>query len=153
MSTQLTRHYTPALPSLLGRGVFDDIFGHFFNDAPTFVQRTTQGYPVVDIFQGEDGSTMMEFALAGFSRSDINVDVKPETRSITVSAEITEDTAIAEGSAPNSRRIARRNFSKTYVNYDDNLELARATAKFENGLLTIQVPPRPEVEPLQIEIE
>ena len=147
MSTQLTRHYTPALPSLLGRGVFDDIFGQFFNDAPTFVQRTTQGYPVVDIFQGEDGSTIMEFALAGFSRSDINVEVKPETRSITVSVN-TDNEDNTSG-----RRIARRNFSKTYVNYDDNLELARATAKFENGLLTIHVPPRPEVEPLRIEIE
>jgi len=148
MSTQLTRHYTPALPSLLGRGVFDDIFGQFFNDAPTFVQRTTQGYPVVDIFQGDDGSTIMEFALAGFSRSDINVEVKPETRSITVSANTeTDDTDTHQ------RRIARRNFTKTYVNYDDNLDLASSIAKFENGLLTIEVPKRPEAEPLRIEIE
>jgi len=154
MSTQLPgRHYTPALPSLLGRGVFDDIFGAFFTDAPTFVQRSTQGYPVADIFQGEDGSTIMEFALAGFSRSDIIVEVKPETRSITVSANISEDTSSSEGTTHNHRRIARRNFSKTFVNYDDNLEIAAASAKFENGLLTIEVPPRPEVQPLRIEIE
>lgn len=146
-NNQLTRHYAPALPSLLGRGVFDDIFGAFFNDAPAFVQRSTQGYPVADIFQGDDGATIMEFALAGFSRSDINVEVKPETRSITVSANT--DTEESE----NNRRIARRNFTKTYVNYDDNLEIAKATAKFENGLLTIEVPRRPEVEPLRIEIE
>lgn len=146
-NNQLARHYVPALPSLLGRGVFDDIFGAFFNDAPTFVQRSTQGYPVADIFQGDDGATIMEFALAGFSRSDINVEVKPETRSITVSANT--DTEESE----NNRRIARRNFTKTYVNYDDNLEIAKATAKFENGLLTIEVPRRPEVEPLRIEIE
>lgn len=151
MSTQII-NYRHTFPSLLGRGVFDDFFGAVFSDMNQAVRQSTTGYPVADIFKIEDGSTVMEFALAGFSRGDINVEVKPETRSITVSAEITEDTAIVEGSTPNSRRIARRNFSKTYVNYDDNLDLASASAKFENGLLTIEVPPRPEVQPVQIKI-
>ena len=147
MSTHMTR-YTPTVPSLLGRGVFDDIFGQFFNDAPSYIQRSTSGYPVADIYTGEDGQTIMEFALAGFSRSDINVEVKPEARTITVSADTSTD-----GEGSRSRRIAKRNFTKTYVNYDDNLDLANSAAKFENGLLTIEVPPRPEVTPLQIEIE
>ena len=37
-------------------------------------------------------------------------------------------------------RIARRNFEKTYVNYDDNLDLTQASAQFENGLLSVRVP-------------
>ena len=51
----------------------------------------------------------MEFALAGFSKDELTVDVKPEKRSITVSAQ----TSANEGDT--GRRIARRNFSKTYV--------------------------------------
>jgi len=39
------------------------------------------------------------------------------------------------------------------VNYDDNLDLSRAEARFENGLLTVMVPRRPESQPVRIEIQ
>jgi HSP20 family molecular chaperone IbpA len=44
-------------------------------------------------------------------------------------------------------------FEKTYVNYDDNLDLTQASATFENGLLSVRVPQRPEVKPVSISIE
>ena len=50
-------------------------------------------------------------------------------------------------------RIARRNFTRTYVNYDDNLDLTQAEATFENGLLSVRVPTRPEAKPLVIDIK
>ena len=145
--SNLTRYNPVCHPSLLGRGVFEDVIDNFFNDFPTLVKRSTSGYPVADIYRDGDGNTIMEFALAGFSRSDLNVDVQPERRSITVSA------TSSEGEGENARRIARRNFQKTYVNYDDNLDVSRASAIFENGLLMITVPPRPEVQPVSIKIQ
>ena len=51
-----------------------------------------------------------------------------------------------------NRRIARRSFEKTFVNYDDNLSLDQATAVFENGLLTVTVPQRAEVKPISVNI-
>ena len=54
--------------------------------------------------------------------------------------------------AKRERRIARRSFQKTYVNYDDNLDVTKAEASFANGLLTVRVPTRPEVQPVKIEI-
>ena len=144
MTTSITtyRH-----PSLLGRTVLDDLFGDIFtNEFPTYLRQSTQGYPVADIYRGEDGSTIMEFALAGFSRSELSVDISPEKNSITVSANSGED-------GRNERRIARRSFMKTFVNYDNNLDLNRATARFENGLLTVEVPPRQEVKPVKIDIQ
>ncbi len=140
--------YRNRQPGLLGRTVFDDVFDNFFNnvDLPALQRRSTSGYPVADIFKDGEGNTVMEFALAGFSRSELNVDVQPERRSITVSA------TSGDSEEANNRRIARRNFQKTYVNYDDNLDLSRAEARFENGLLSITVPSRPEVQPLSIEI-
>tara|TARA_Y100000034_G_C6888363_1_gene408241 strand:+ start:1956 stop:2387 length:432 start_codon:yes stop_codon:yes gene_type:complete len=132
-------------PSLLGRSVFDDVFSTFFDDWKPLERQTTQGYPVSDVYCTEDGSTVLEFALAGFRKEDLSIEVKPEKRSITISA-------ATGGEAENKRRIARRSFTKTYVNYDDNLDLGAAQAKFEDGLLTVTVPIRPEVKPLSIDI-
>lgn len=147
MTTTLAT-YRPR-PSLLGRNVFDDVFESFFRaDFPQHLRRSTEGYPVADIYGDGDGNTVMEFALAGFTKNDLTIDVQPEKRSITVSAS-TNDTADVEV----SRRIARRAFKKTYVNYDDNLDLTSASATFENGLLTIKVPTRVEAQPLSIAID
>ena len=139
--------YRHNFPSLLGRSVVDEIFGAFLNDMPTAVRQSTSGYPVADIFRNEDGSTSIQFALAGFAKKEINVEVKPEKRSITISGEAAET---IDG-AP-TRRIAKRAFAKTFVNYDNNLDLSSATAEYENGLLTVNVPTRPEAESLRIKI-
>jgi|TARA_Y100000310_G_scaffold277226_1_gene294838 HSP20 family molecular chaperone IbpA len=141
MSTALASYR----PSLLGSRVFDDVFNNFFSDFPVHLQRSTSGYPVADIYRNEDGSTVMEFALAGFTKEDLSVDVRPDKRSITVSAQ-------AQLSGEDVRRIARRSFAKTYVNYDDNLDLTQVCAKFDNGLLSVTVPPRPDVQPLSVAI-
>tara|TARA_R100000152_G_C6782149_1_gene218614 strand:+ start:9126 stop:9485 length:360 start_codon:yes stop_codon:yes gene_type:complete len=117
-------------------------------DFPQLMQKTTQGYPVADIYREENGNTVMEFALAGFRKEDLSIEIKPENKSITVSAK-SENITERE----RQRRVARRNFSKTYVNYDSNLDLNATTAEFENGLLRLVVPQRPEAKPLRVEIK
>tara|TARA_B100000214_G_scaffold268036_1_gene198790 strand:- start:2431 stop:2868 length:438 start_codon:yes stop_codon:yes gene_type:complete len=135
-------------PGLLGHKyiteALDNLFGdqHFMDGA---IKHSTKGYPVADIYRDDDGSTIIEFALAGFKRKELTIDVKPDKRAITV-------TGTANESNEKRHRIARRNFTRTYVNYDDNLDLSSTKATFENGLLTVRVPQRPEVKPLTIEI-
>jgi len=143
MSTALTTFR----PGLLGSRVFDDVFDSVFMDFPRHLKQSTQGYPVADIYSGDNGSTVLEFALAGFGREELSVDIRPDKRSITVSA----NSNIDENNN-GSRRIARRNFTKTYVNYDNNLDLAETQASFENGLLTITVPPRAETQAVSVSI-
>lgn len=148
MTTAITLRRPTSItrPGLLGSGVFDDVFDAFFNDFPTHLRQSTQGYPVADIFQDGTGNTVLEFALAGFSRDMLKIDVLPQDGSITVIGETSTD----DGDA--SRRIARRSFKKTYVNYDRSLDFSSVSAQFENGLLTVTVPQRPEVQPLQVKI-
>tara|TARA_Y100000592_G_scaffold99255_1_gene174653 strand:+ start:20580 stop:21005 length:426 start_codon:yes stop_codon:yes gene_type:complete len=133
-------------PGLLGHKVINEVFDNFFNDFPTHLKASTQGYPVADIYRDDDGSTVLEFALAGFKKKELSIDIQPDKRSITI---------IGKAGDGNSKRqrIARRNFTRTYVNYDNNLDLSNAKAKFENGLLTVRVPQRPEVKPVSISIE
>ena len=136
-------------PGLLGHKylseVFDNLFGdeHFMDGA---IRHTTKGYPVADIYRDDDGSTVLEFALAGFKKKELSIDIQPDKRTITITGQVDEDNQ-------KRQRIARRNFTRTYVNYDDNLDLAQAKASFENGLLSVRVPQRPEVKPLSIEIK
>ena len=143
MSTGISNYRT----SVLGWNVFDDIF----NSMPaTWVQRTTEGYPVADIYRDNSGNTVMEFALAGFKKENLHVEVLPEKKEIHVSSDSHGD---EEQPGFDSRRIARRAFHKTYVNYDNNLDLKNVKAQFQNGLLRLEVPPRPETEPFRISIE
>ena len=102
--TSIIKHH----PSLLGRNVIDDVFDSFFVDFPRHLKQSTQGYPVADIYRSDDGSTVMEFALAGFNRDELNIDIQPDKRSITVSAQ-----SIRDCDGPSERRIARRSFKKT----------------------------------------
>ncbi len=143
MNTAITAYR----PGLIGRSVFDDIFNSML-DFPALVNRTTQGYPVADMYRDDKGDTVLEFALAGFSKNDLVVEVKPEKNTITVSANQSQD----EDKSIN-RRIARRSFSKTYVNYDNNLDLNMTTAEFENGLLRLVLPQRPEAKSLTVKIK
>ena len=133
-------------PGLLGHKVINEVFDNFFNDFPTHLKASTQGYPVADIYRDDDGSTVLEFALAGFKKKELAIDIQPDKRSITITGKA------GEGNSKR-QRIARRNFTRTYVNYDDNLDLSSAKAQFENGLLTVRVPQRPEVKPVSIDIK
>ena len=133
-------------PGLLGHKVINEVFDNFFSDFPNHLKASTQGYPVADIYRDDDGSTVLEFALAGFKKKELSIDIQPDKRTVTVIGQVDE-------SNEKRQRIARRNFTRTYVNYDDNLDLTKAVALFENGLLSVRVPQRPEAKPLSIEIK
>ena len=133
-------------PGLLGHNVINEVFDSFFNDFPTHLKASTQGYPVADIYRDDDGSTVLEFALAGFKKKELAIDIQPDKRSITITGKANEQNS-------KRQRIARRNFTRTYVNYDDNLDLSSAKAAFNDGLLTVRVPQRPEIKPVSINIE
>jgi len=144
MNTSLTMYR----PGLLGSRAFEDVFGDIFNSSfDGMLRKSTQGYPVADIYSEENGDTVLEFALAGFAKDELSIEVKPGDKSIVVRANANND---EEGKT--SRRIARRSFEKRFVNYDNNLNLAAVTASFENGLLRVVVPTRPETKPLEVKI-
>lgn len=133
-------------PGLLGHKVINEVFDNFFNDFPTHLKASTQGYPVADIYRDDDGSTVLEFALAGFKKKELAIDIQPDKRSITITGKANEEKT-------KRQRIARRNFTRTYVNYDNNLDLSSAKASFVDGLLTVRVPQRPQVKPVSINID
>jgi HSP20 family molecular chaperone IbpA len=134
-------------PSLLGRSVWDDVFDNFFNEheAPNLIRRSTDGYPVTDLYRDEEGNSIIECALAGFNKNQLSIEVKEGK--ITIIADQGSETG------ENSRRIARRSFTRTFVDHSNKLDLENAKATFKDGLLQITVPPTPEVKSTIIKIK
>ena len=69
-------------PAILGRTAFDQIFDQFFNDPGPMIKRSTEGYPLTDIYKDESGNSIIEMALAGFSKEDLTVEIKENTITI-----------------------------------------------------------------------
>ena len=134
-------------PAVLGRTAFDQLFEQFFQDPRPLVKRTTDGYPLTDVYRDQDDNQIIEMALAGFSKDDLEIEVKENKISISHQAEPWK------GEDRPTRRIARRSFSKTFVDYNNTLDLSKAQASFDNGLLVIKIPQIEEKQAVQIKIK
>ena len=144
----MTRFALTHVPALLGNGAIDRLFEEFFQNPEPYVKQTTNGYPLTDIYKEDDGSQVIEMALAGFSKEDILINT--EANKITISA---DGSKLKGQLAENRRRIAKRAFKKSFVDYHNTLDFGSSNATFENGLLRIQIPLREEVKPRQITIK
>ena len=142
----MTRFALTHVPALLGNGAIDRLFEEFFQNPEPYVKQTTNGYPLTDIYKEEDGSQVIEMALAGFSKEDILINT--EANKITISSKGSGDQRLE-----NTRRIAKRRFKKDFVDYHNTLDFGSSNATFENGLLRILIPLREEVKPRQITIK
>lgn len=138
-------HRQHGIPSIIGRATLEQVFNQLFDDPFTMVKRSTEGYPLTDLYKDEQDNQVIEVALAGFSRDDLEIEVKDNTINISCSSEARGET--------NSRRIARRSFSRSFVDYDHQLDMKGADATFENGLLKITIPPTEESKATTISIK
>ena len=142
-------------PSIMGRNVFDQIFDHFFSDHHTMIKRSTDGYPLTDIYKDDDDSQVIEMALAGFTKKDISITI--QENKITISYDGKVDDAFAnlhgEKFKKTQRRIAKRAFSKTFVDYQNNCNFVKSQATFKDGLLRIVIPNNEEEVPISIKIQ
>lgn len=132
------------MPSIVGRHTFDQFFDQIFTDPGLMVKKETAGYPLTDLYTDETENQVIEMALAGFAREELNIEVKDN--SITISC-------ASDSPAGEPRRIARRAFTRSFVDYDQKLEMRKSDASFENGLLRIVIPPTEEAKPTVIDIQ
>ena len=139
-----TIHYP--VPAIMGRTMFDQIFNQFFEDPKRVIKRSTDGYPVTDIYTNDNHDQVIEMALAGFKKGDLLIDVKDNT--ITISCD-----ASKEEKQQNRRRIAKRSFKKTFVDYHNQLDFAKTEAEFTDGLLSVKIPRVEEKKPTVINIK
>ncbi len=130
---QLARHsaFTPQdIQKLMGFSVgFDSVFDRFF-DMDT---NREQGYPPYNIRKVNDIQYVIELAIAGFSKDDIEVELTDGLLAIRSKdrkeEEEDSDSFVHKG-------IARRSFSRTYTLSDDVIVKG---ADLKDGMLIINL--------------
>ena len=109
---------------------FDSLFDRLFDMDTT---RDSQGYPPYNIRKVNDLQYVIELALAGFSKDDIEVEVTDGQLSIRSKEEKKEE---EESSYFVHKGIAKRSFSRTYTLSDDIIVKG---ADLKDGMLTVNL--------------
>lgn len=108
----------------------------------------TRGYPTVDIREGKE-SYQLEAELPGLGEKD--VDIKVNDRILTISSSKEEEKKDGKDGVWLIRERGIRTFRRSFsMPRDVDLDAVKAT--FKDGLLTINLPKRPEAREKSIEI-
>ena len=125
----------------------DLVFKNFFDQRPyTSVRESKIGYPV-DIIR-EKNHVRFEIAAIGLDKSDIDITLEGETLRVSYKPEkelVSDKVFIHRG-------IARRSFDLAWKLSND-LDMNKASATMDRGLLTIEVPFAEERLPKQLKIK
>ena len=116
-------HFNTLTPYTVGYDrIFDNLARYVDNNA------TSTGFPPYNIRKDGENNYVIEMALAGFGKKDIEVEVADGTLSIrSVKENVDDDSNLYRG-------IAYRNFERKFTIADDVMV---NDAKLENGMLSI----------------
>ena len=103
-------------------GLLFDVFGG---------KNSSSSFPKYDIIKQEDGSAQIQFALAGYSKDDVDVSVKGNIL-IVSSKGLDKDSSVCY----NHRGIAKRAFT---INFGISKNHEVKSASMEHGVLTVFV--------------
>lgn len=111
----------------------------FWDDISWFesLQRSTQSFPPYDLLRVDDDNAVLEFALAGYDKETIEINVNPtetNVRILEVCGGASDDTNSDE--SYEHRGIARRKFT-TRIPLSQYWEVSEA--KFDNGILSVNL--------------
>lgn len=112
-----------------------DTWDRFFNEDFNLLPSMSATFPAYDIIKKNDHQYQIQLALAGFSRDDIEVEVKENTLSIRTKDK-KEDTVESDDGSVIHRGIAKRQFERTFTIADDTFVKG---AELKDGLLSIEL--------------
>ena len=118
--------------------VFDDMFSNMF---PTFSRDFGEdffvkgSYPKVNVVNFDD-CIDIEAAIPGMNREEVTVEVTDGT--LTIQGSSNQRTDVDDGQFLR-REIKRSKFQRSF-RLGDNLDQAKITANYDNGILTLNIP-------------
>jgi HSP20 family protein len=132
-----------ALPEMR---LFDDRFDRLFERA--FGQRHTPWMPAMDVYETDD-KLVVTIELPGLTAQDVEVQVEDST--LTVSGKREFSTEVEQ---EHYHRIERRygEFSRA-VTLPPQVDAGKVDAKFENGVLSVEVAKAEKAKPKKIQVK
>ena len=137
------------MPSIFGENLFDDDWMNFpFNDEFWGKKNPLYGKHAQNMMKTDiretDGSYELDVDLPGFKKDEIKVQLKDGYLTVTATAKKAEENT----SDKKEKYVQKERFHATcnrsfYVG--DNMKQEDIKAKFENGVLTLQVPKKEEI--------
>ena len=118
--------YSLQIPSIMHKTMFGNLL-HDFHKIPK-----RKSFPITDVYRDDNDNQVIEMALAGYDKDLIKIEVR--SNQITISSAGVE--------SKRESNIARRGFLKTFIDYNNEMELANAKATFVQGLLRIIISPK-----------
>ena len=123
-------------------GILDDFFGN------EWVDKTSSTAPAVNVIE-TDKEYKVEIAAPGLTRDDFKIDIN-EDNELTVSMEKKVEKNEESEKEGKKHTYLRREFSyssfRQRMILPDNVNVDNIDAKMENGVLTIDIPKKPEEE-------
>lgn len=130
---------------------FEEFFRRPFSFLPTFMRRPVlaeeQIFPSVDIYE-EGNDLVVKAEVPGIRKEDIDV-------------RITEDTITISGEKKKEEKVERKDYYRIERSYGSfsrsfalpqDLEVDKAKAKFENGVLEVRIPKSEKAKKKEIKI-
>ncbi len=124
---------------------FDGLMNELFNEIPANFGKTLRqdvlGFPPVNIVE-KAGAYHLELAAPGLDKADFVL--KLDNNLLTISAEKKETTAV-ETDKVVRREFSQKSFKRSFT-LDEKIDAAAITAKYENGILLVELPKKEEVK-------
>lgn len=144
-------------PTIFGRTAWDDMFSSFFEDFDKCFGRD-QVVPC-DVIQHKDDegklvSTEIQYALAGYNKDNVNVEVNGNV--LTVVVDKTEKTDNSADVKDAKREYVHKGISHRRIEASYNLsgyDKENIKASFENGVLSLNIPVSAKGETKKIEVK
>lgn len=124
---------------------FDGFFSDFFNEIPAGFGKSMRedflSFPPVNIIEKND-HFHLEISAPGMQKSDFTINLEGNTLTISGSRK--------EEKTENDHKMIRREFTcknfKRSFTVDDKIDAANINARYENGILLLNLPKKEEVK-------
>jgi HSP20 family protein len=124
---------------------FDGLMNELFNELPVnfgkSIREDVLHFPPANILE-KGGSYVIELAAPGKEKADFNV--KLDGKILTISAEKKPEVA-TENEKVIRKEFGYKAFNRSFT-LDEKIDAANITAKYENGILTLELPKKEEVK-------